>query len=84
MFLGRRGGRYVFEERGGRMRQVPRFLTPRECARLMGFPDAFPTPPAGDVKRTAEFYHQIGNAVCPPVIEVIGAEMLRLLRAVST
>ena len=33
--------KYVFTERDGTRRQLPRFLTRRECAALMGFPRAF-------------------------------------------
>ena len=29
------------------------------------------------------FYHQIGNAVCPPVIEALGAAILEALEASS-
>lgn len=77
--------RYVCEELDGSLRdggqRRPRFLSPRECARLMGFPDSFAVPPAHDTHATAHFYRQIGNAVCPPVVESVAAEMLRLLEA---
>lgn len=43
----------------------PRRLTPRECARLMGFPDTFKI----HVSDT-QAYRQFGNAVIPPVVEV--------------
>ena len=75
--------KYVFEEADGTLRgaeapsRPPRFLSPRECARLMGFPDAFNIP-IGE-RETAAFYQQIGNAVCPPVIQAIGSEMMRLV-----
>jgi len=58
----------------------PRRLTPRECARLMGF-DA----PKGNswiipVSDT-QAYQQFGNAVVPPVIEAIASDMAAALRS---
>jgi DNA (cytosine-5)-methyltransferase 1 len=41
----------------------PRRLTPRECARLMGFPDTF-TIPVSDTQA----YRQFGNSVVMPVV----------------
>jgi DNA (cytosine-5)-methyltransferase 1 len=49
----------------------PRMLTPRECARLMGFPESFVLPEA---KTPA--YRQFGNSVCVPIIRIL-AESLR-------
>ena len=82
--------KYIFEEADGTVRDVPRFLTPRECCRLMGFPESFQIPitngrsSKGKVltgeQSESLFYCQIGNAVCPPVIQAIGAEMLRGLQ----
>jgi site-specific DNA-cytosine methylase len=51
------------------VRQRPRFFTVRECARLMGFPDAFDLTGNRNPERA---YHQLGNAVVPPVIAAIG------------
>lgn len=63
----------------------PRFYTPRECCRLMGFPDTFPVPSAKHgPKALGAFYRAIGNAVCPPVLEAIGKEMVRLLESHSS
>lgn len=42
----------------------PRRLTPRECARLMGFPDTFCIPVSD-----TQAYRQFGNSVVVPVIE---------------
>ena len=42
----------------------PRRLTPRECARLQGFPESFVIP----VSDTQE-YRQFGNSVVGPLIE---------------
>ena len=61
----------------------PRFLTPRECCRLMGFPDTFPVPciDNGDTEQVvAQFYKGIGNAVTPPVITAIGKALLSTLQ----
>jgi DNA (cytosine-5)-methyltransferase 1 len=49
----------------------PRRLTPRECARLMGFPDTFKIP-VSDTRA----YKQFGNAVVVPVIR----EVARIMR----
>lgn len=49
----------------------PRRLTPRECARLMGFPEKFIIPVSDN-----QAYKQFGNAVVPPVVEAIGREIL--------
>jgi DNA (cytosine-5)-methyltransferase 1 len=49
----------------------PRKLTPRECARLQGFPREFNVNAVSDVQS----YRQFGNSVSVPVIEAIAAEM---------
>ena len=54
----------------------PRRLTPRECARLMGF-DAWCEKKI--VVSDTQAYRQFGNAVVPKVIEAIGREMIGLL-----
>jgi DNA (cytosine-5)-methyltransferase 1 len=54
-----------------RMPSPPRRLTPRECARLMGFPDTFKIP-VSDTRA----YKQFGNSVVVPVIR----EVARLVR----
>lgn len=51
--------------------QNPRKLTPRECARLQGFPKKFNV----DVVSDCQNYRQFGNSVSVPVIEAIAAEM---------
>lgn len=48
----------------------PRRLTPRECARLMGFPDSFKIPVSD-----TQAYKQFGNAVVPGLVEEIGRRM---------
>ena len=45
---------------------IPRRITPRECARLQGFPDSFIVNPSD-----AYAYKQFGNSVSVPVIEAI-------------
>lgn len=49
----------------------PRRLTPRECARLMGFPDSFKIPVSD-----TQAYRQFGNSVVVPVME----EMARVMK----
>ncbi len=51
-------------------RRNPRRLTPRECARLMGFPDSFKVPVSD-----TQAYKQFGNSVVVPVIEAIAKAM---------
>ncbi len=54
----------------------PRRLTPRECARLMGFPDWFEIP-VSDTRA----YKQFGNSVAVPVVEAIAQEIARCIEA---
>lgn len=44
--------------------KIPRRLTPRECARLMGFPDTFKIPVSD-----TQAYKQFGNSVVMPVMK---------------
>lgn len=48
----------------------PRKLTPRECARLMGFPDEFKI-----VVSDTQAYRQFGNSVVVPVISAVAKAM---------
>lgn len=60
--------------------RIPRRLTPRECARLMGFPDEFRIP----VSNT-QAYKQFGNSVVMPVMREVARLVDRSLEAnVST
>ena len=75
--------KYVLEEADGSRRELPRFLTPRESARVMGFPESFTWPQPHARKRTCQhafgeghIYRQLGNAVCPPVVHAIAEQML--------
>jgi DNA (cytosine-5)-methyltransferase 1 len=53
----------------------PRKLTPREAARLQGFPDSFVIPVSD-----AQAYRQFGNSVAVPVVNAIACEMVKLLK----
>ena len=52
----------------------PRRLTPRECARLMGYPDTFEI-----VCSDTRAYKQFGNSVVVPVVKHIAEEMAHCL-----
>ena len=49
----------------------PRKLTPREAARLQGFPETYKIDAVSD----NQLYKQFGNSVCVPVIEKIAEEV---------
>jgi DNA (cytosine-5)-methyltransferase 1 len=49
----------------------PRMLTPRECARLQGFPEAYRIASA---KTSA--YRQFGNSVAVPVVKILSRAIL--------
>lgn len=53
----------------------PRKLTPRECARLQGFPENFVLDAVSDVQN----YRQFGNSVSVPVIRAIAEKMIQYL-----
>lgn len=53
----------------------PRRLTPRECARLMGFPDSFRIPVSD-----TQAYKQFGNSVVVPLIEAIAKKIIKTIR----
>ncbi|MBK95844.1 MAG: hypothetical protein CMJ79_09055 [Planctomycetaceae bacterium] len=61
-------GSEILISRGGR--KNPRKLTPRECARLMGFPDSYKIP----VSNT-QAYRQFGNSVVVPCVAAIATAM---------
>jgi DNA (cytosine-5)-methyltransferase 1 len=56
----------------------PRMLTPRECARLMGFPETFILPAT---KTPA--YRQFGNSVCVPIIKILATSLNEQMVAAS-
>ena len=53
----------------------PRKLTPRECARIQGFPDEFNVSAVSDV----QIYKQFGNSVSVPVIREIGKLLIDII-----
>jgi DNA (cytosine-5)-methyltransferase 1 len=55
-------------------RSNPRRLTPRECARLMGYPDTFEIPVSD-----TQAYKQFGNSVAVPVVAAVAKELVRNL-----
>jgi DNA (cytosine-5)-methyltransferase 1 len=57
------------------LQKNPRKLTPRECARIQGFPEEFNLAAVSDT----QLYRQFGNSVSVPVIEAIAHEMLEIL-----
>jgi DNA (cytosine-5)-methyltransferase 1 len=52
----------------------PRRLTPRECARLQGYPDQFIIPVSD-----TQAYKQFGNSVTVPLIQSVGKQVLKVL-----
>lgn len=52
----------------------PRRLTPRECARLQGFPDNFIIPVSD-----TQAYRQFGNSVVVPLVQSIALEIWRTI-----
>jgi DNA (cytosine-5)-methyltransferase 1 len=54
--------------------KIPRRLTPRECARLMGF-DRPDRPPVRIPVSDTQAYRQFGNAVVVPAVEAIARHM---------
>ena len=53
-----------------------RHITPRECARLQGFPDTFKLHPSD-----AWSYKQFGNSVSVPVVEAVFDEFIKINRS---
>jgi DNA (cytosine-5)-methyltransferase 1 len=51
----------------------PRRLTPREAARLMGFPDKYPI-----VVSDTQAYKQFGNAIVPLLVEAVGRQIVEV------
>lgn len=52
----------------------PRKLTPRECARLQGFPENFVIPVSD-----TQAYRQFGNSVAVPVVEAVAKNMIEAI-----
>lgn len=56
----------------------PRRLTPRECARIQGFPDTFIIPVSDN-----QAYRQFGNSVVVPLIEAVGKQIVKELKRID-
>lgn len=54
------------------LNQNPRRLTPRECARLQGFPDEFLIPVSD-----TQAYKQFGNSVTVPLIQAVAKQLIK-------
>jgi len=65
------GSEILIEQKG----KNPRKVTPREAARLQGFPDSFKIPVSD-----AQAYRQFGNSVAVPVVSAIARQMAKLLK----
>lgn len=72
---GKDGRENLIEQKG----KNPRMLTPRECARLMGFPETFILP---DTKTPA--YRQFGNSVCVPLVNEMAKALMTQIPRVPT
>jgi DNA (cytosine-5)-methyltransferase 1 len=53
----------------------PRRLTPRECARLQGYPDNFIIDAVSD----NQAYRQFGNSVVVPLMQAVGENIVQEL-----
>ena len=53
----------------------PRRLTPRECARLMGYPDEYIINKVSDVQA----YRQCGNSVVVPLITAVSKQIVQTM-----
>lgn len=65
------GSEILIEQKG----KNPRKLTPRECARLQGFPESFIIPVSD-----TQAYKQFGNSVAVPVIRAIAREIVKFIK----
>ena len=57
----------------------PRKLTPRECARLQGYPDDFIIPVSD-----TQAYKQFGNSVALPVVQSVAKSMITTLKQLKS
>lgn len=64
------GSEILIEQKG----QNPRKLTPRECARLQGFPEEYIIPVSD-----TQAYKEFGNSVAVPVIHAIAEQIIKVL-----
>lgn len=65
------GSEILIEQKG----KNPRRLTPRECARLQGFPDEFKIPVSD-----TQAYRQFGNSVVVPLMEDVAGLMVKKMK----
>ncbi|KYG27722.1 DNA (cytosine-5-)-methyltransferase [Alkalihalobacillus trypoxylicola] len=65
------GSEVLIEQKG----KNPRKITPRECARLQGFPENFIIPVSD-----TQAYRQFGNSVTVPVVELIAKNMVKAIQ----
>ncbi len=56
----------------------PRRLTPRECARLMGYPETFRIPVSD-----SQAYRQFGNSVAVPVVTALAQAVVKAMAGVK-
>lgn len=68
------GSEILIPQNGGRN---PRKLSPRECARLMGYPDTYRLDQVSDVQA----YRQCGNSVVVPLITAVSEQIIISLEA---
>ena len=64
------GSEVLIAQRG----KNPRKISPREAARLQGFPDEFVLSPS-----KVQSYKQFGNAVVPQVVEEVGLKVIEVM-----
>lgn len=56
----------------------PRRLTPKECARLQGYPDEFIIPVSDN-----QAYRQFGNSIVVPLMQAVGKNIVKELLAIN-
>lgn len=69
------GSEILIEQKG----KNPRKLTPRECARLQGFPEEFIIPVSD-----AQAYKQFGNSVAVPVVRAVAGRIMQEMNTLPT
>ena len=68
------GSEILIPQEGGKN---PRRLSPRECARLMGYPDEYKISCVSDVQA----YKQCGNSVIVPLITAVSREIVKTMQS---
>jgi DNA (cytosine-5)-methyltransferase 1 len=66
------GSEILIPQSGGKN---PRRLSPRECARLMGYPDNYIINAVSDVQA----YRQCGNSVIVPLITAVSEQIIKTI-----